>query len=160
MTRDGPFVDSRMLRVACAPADAFRPIRRIGGSVGWYYANLLWRIRAFADVILGGVGFRPGRDDAESVYVGQQIDFWVVESTVPDRLLRLVAEMKLPGRAWLEFAVEPDGSGSVIRQTATFYSTGLWGDLYWYALYPVHVLIFKGMIRRIAELALASGDER
>ena len=148
------FTDSRAARVACPQAQAFRPILRIGGSAGWYYANFFWRLRAFLDVLVGGIGFKPGRQSVDSLYVGERVDFWVVETLEPDRLLRLVAEMKLPGRAWLEFAVEPEDSGSVIRQTATFYPTGVPGILYWYLLYPVHLLIFRGMIRRIVALAL------
>jgi hypothetical protein len=132
---------------------AFAPIQRIGGSVGWYFANFLWRVRGFFDLLAGGVGLRRGRRDPHTLAAGDALDFWRVESFEPNRRLNLVAEMKVPGRAWLQFEVEPDSRGSVIRQTAIFDPAGLAGLLYWYTLYPVHYWIFKGMLREIAEAA-------
>jgi uncharacterized protein YbjT (DUF2867 family) len=146
-------VDSRTARVDRAPAEAFAPIRRIGGAVGWYYGDWLWQIRGFLDLLVGGVGTRRGRRDPEHARPGDTIDFWRVETVEPDRRLRLQAEMKLPGRAWLEFEVTPDTGGSVIRQTAVFDPVGLLGLAYWYALYPVHALVFRGMLRGIARAA-------
>lgn len=143
-------VDSRVARVSCAPDRAFRPIRRIGGSTGWYYANWLWRLRGFLDLLVGGVGMRRGRRDPEHLVPGDALDFWRVEAYEPDRLLRLRAEMKVPGRAWLQFEVEPAHEGSEMRQTAMFDPRGLFGLLYWYGLYPLHKLVFAGMIRGIA----------
>lgn len=142
-------VDSRTAKVAKPPAAAFAPIRRIGGSSGWYFGNRLWRIRGLIDSLLGGVGLRRGRKNPETVQAGDTLDFWRVEVHEPDRRLRLFAEMKLPGRAWLEFEVTPDDDGSIIRQTAIFDPTGLSGLLYWYGLYPLHRLIFEGMLREI-----------
>ena len=146
-------VDSRAIQVTVSPHAAFAPIRRIGGNNGWYFANFLWWIRGTLDVLVGGVGLRRGRRDPEHLSIGDALDFWRVEAMEPDRRLRLAAEMKVPGRAWLQFEVEPKSGGSTIRQTAVFDPAGLWGLLYWYALFPVHRWIFAGMLRRIAALA-------
>ena len=146
-------VDSRAVHVAVPPAAAFAPIRRIGGANGWYFANALWWLRGTLDLFAGGVGLRRGRRDPQNLSVGDALDFWRVESIEPDRLLRLAAEMKVPGRAWLQFEVEPDAEGSVIRQTAIFDPAGLAGLLYWYSLYPMHRWIFAGMLRRIGAAA-------
>lgn len=146
-------IESETIRVAIPAKSAFRPIRRIGGGAGWYYANWLWRVRGFLDLLAGGVGMRRGRPDPEQPLPGSTLDFWRVEAYEPDRRLRLAAEMKVPGRAWLELSVEPDGSSSIIRQTAEFEPRGLLGLLYWYALYPIHKLIFRGMLRRVASSA-------
>ena len=146
-------VDSRTTQVSVPPALAFAPIQRIGGSNGWYFANLLWQVRGFFDLLVGGVGLRRGRRDPNTLVVGDALDFWRVESFEPDRRLGLVAEMKVPGRAWLQFEVEPTSHGSVIRQTAIFDPAGLGGLLYWYALYPIHYCIFKGMLHQIAAIA-------
>lgn len=143
-------VDSRTLQTDVSHAAAFRPIRRVGGATGWYFANFLWRIRGFLDLLVGGVGLRRGRRDPESLVVGDTVDFWRVEGFEPDHRLRLVAEMKLPGRAWLEFEVYGNASKSTIRQTAIFDPAGLAGLAYWYLLYPVHRWIFRGMLRKIA----------
>ena len=146
-------VDSRTARVRRIPAIAFKPIQRIGGESGWYAWNWLWRVRGFLDLLLGGVGVRRGRPTRDALRVGDTIDFWRVEKFEPNRLLRLVAEMKLPGRAWLEFEVTGDNSVATIRQTAIFDPVGLPGRLYWYALYPLHQLVFSGMLRRIVVAA-------
>ena len=145
-------VDTRTIRVDAAPAQAFRPIQRIGGLNGWYAWNSLWRLRGFLDLLVGGVGLRRGRADAEGLRVGDTVDFWRVEGLEPGRFLRLAAEMKLPGRAWLEFAVTEDGAGSIIRQTAVFDPVGFWGQAYWYVLYPLHQLLFPAMLRRIGQV--------
>ena len=145
-------VDSRTLQVLVPPAQAFAPIQRIGGVNGWYFANLLWQIRGFFDLLVGGVGLRRGRRDPHTLLAGDALDFWRVESYEPGRRLNLVAEMKVPGRAWLQFEVEPPSHGSTIRQTAIFDPAGLSGLLYWYALYPIHYCIFKGMLHQIADL--------
>jgi hypothetical protein len=151
-------VDSRSVRVACAPAQAFAPIRRLGGANGWYHAGLLWRIRGALDRLVGGPGLRRGRRDPERLVPGDALDFWRVEAFEPDRLLRLVAEMRVPGRAWLQFDVEPDGDHSVIRQTALFDPLGIAGQAYWYALYPVHEWVFAGLLRAIARRAGREGE--
>ena len=146
-------VDSRTLTVAAPPAVAFAPIQRIGGDTGWYAWNGLWRLRGFLDLMAGGVGLRRGRPSPTALRVGDTVDFWRVEALEPDRRLRLIAEMKVPGRAWLEFEVEADGrdgSSATIRQTAVFDPVGLFGRMYWYALFPLHQLVFGGMLRGIA----------
>jgi uncharacterized protein YbjT (DUF2867 family) len=126
--------DSRMIHVNASQADAFVPIRRIGGASGWYYANWLWQLRGWMDKLVGGVGMTRDRSDPDSLRVGDVVDCWRVEAIEPDRFLRLVAEMKLPGRACLEFEVKDDSTGSVIRQTASFDPLGLLGRTYWYSV--------------------------
>jgi uncharacterized protein YbjT (DUF2867 family) len=146
-------VDSRTFEVDLAPEEAFVPIRRIGGRSGWYYGNWLWSIRGFMDLLIGGVGVRRGRRDPEQLRVGDTVDFWRVEIYEPNRRLRLHAEMRLPGRAWLEFEVTPSSTGSTIRQTAIFDPLGLAGLLYWYSIFPLHQFVFAGMLRNIANAA-------
>jgi len=149
----GRLVDSREREVPLPPTQAFAPVRRIGGATGWYYGNTLWRLRGFLDLLAGGVGLRRGRRDPETPTVGSALDFWRVEGYEPDRLLRLRAEMRMPGRAWLQFEVDGDEHGSRIRQTAIFDPVGLAGLLYWYALLPLHRLVFEGMLDGIAQRA-------
>lgn len=146
-------VDARRTHVAVGADRAFAPIARIGGEHGWYYGTWLWRMRGAMDLLMGGVGMRRGRRDPNTPAVGDTLDFWRVEAYEPGRRLRLAAEMKLPGRAWLEFEVVPDGDTAFVHQTAVFEPVGLFGLLYWYALLPVHVLIFGGMLRAIARRA-------
>ena len=146
-------LDTRVVTVSVSPAQAFAPIRRIGGKRGWYYANSLWTIRGWIDLACGGIGKRRARRDPENLRVGDVLDWWRVEEYVPNRRLRLSAEMKVPGRAWLEFEVEPQQDGSSIRQTAIFDPVGLSGLIYWYSLYPVHAVIFRGMLTQIATRA-------
>ncbi len=146
-------VDSRTLEVPVSPAAAFAPIRRIGGANGWYAADVLWWLRGSLDLMVGGVGMRRGRRNSQTLTVGDALDFWRVEAFEPDHRLRLVAEMKVPGRAWLEFEVQATPQGSTIRQTAIFDPAGLGGLIYWYALYPLHHVIFSGMLRAIAARA-------
>jgi uncharacterized protein YbjT (DUF2867 family) len=152
-------VDIRSVHVDVPPHQAFAPIRRIGGETGWYYATWLWRIRGMIDMLVGGVGLRRGRRDPEDPIVGDVLDFWRVEAYEPDRRMRLFAEMKLPGRAWLEFEVEeaPDG-GSIIHQSAAFDPLGLAGQAYWYGIYFLHGRVFAGMLRGIARAAREEAD--
>ena len=148
-------IDTRAIVVDAPPAQAFAPIRRIGGVTGWYFAGPLWRLRGLLDRCLGGAGMPRLRRDPDDCGVGDAIDGWQVEAYEPDRLLRLSAGLKLPGRGWLEFRVEPldDGARSLIRQTASFDPRGVAGRLYWYGVLPLHTLIFRGLLRRIAEHA-------
>jgi uncharacterized protein YbjT (DUF2867 family) len=148
-------VDSRTVHVRVSAAQAFAAIRRIGGASGWYHANWLWRLRGFIDLLFGGVGMRRGRRHPEQLAVGDTVDFWRVEAYEPGRRLRLVAEMKLPGRAWLEFEVDPADEGSTIRQTAVFDPVGLLGLLYWYGVFPLHGRVFAGMLQSLARAASA-----
>ncbi len=142
-------IDSRVESSPVSPEHAFVPIRRIGGDRGWYYVDGLWKLRGLLDLLVGGVGLRRGRRNGDHVCVGDTIDCWRVEAYEPDRRLRLLAEMRLPGRAWLEFEVQPTTSGSQIRQTAMFDPVGLAGLAYWYLVYPLHQIVFAGMLRGI-----------
>ena len=147
-------IDSRTVQLNMPPTLTFKPIQRIGGDTGWYAWNWLWQLRGFLDLLVGGVGMRRGRAHSEILRVGDTVDFWRVEEHDPNHFLRLAAEMKLPGRAWLEFEVSGDDFSSTIRQTAIFDPVGLLGLIYWYALYPLHQLVFAGMLRGIADKTL------
>jgi uncharacterized protein YbjT (DUF2867 family) len=153
-------LDSRSISTDLSPAEVFAPIRRIGGQTGWYAHNFLWKIRGWLDLLVGGVGVRRGRRDPEDLRVGDALDFWRVEKYEPGRILRLRAEMKVPGRAWLEFEVEPTENGAAVRQTAMFDPEGLFGLIYWYLLYPVHGPVFEGMLKGIVEKGTAARDDR
>lgn len=146
-------VDSRSARVAATPAKVFATVESIGGATGWHYANWLWTLRGWLDLVMGGVGMRRGRRDPQRLQVGDTLDCWRVEVIQPGQRLRLVAEMKLPGRAWLDFEVQPDGDGTQLRQTAMFDPVGLWGLAYWYGVWPLHQVVFAGMLRGIARSA-------
>ena len=147
-------VDSRVRFVPVPAPQAFTPIRRIGGEAGWYGSNWLWRVRGALDLLAGGPGMRRGRKDSEHPAIGETFDFRRVEAYEENRLLRLRAEMRLPGRAWLQFEVEPHGSGSWVRQTAEFAPLGFLGLAYWYGLYPLHYIVFTRLLREIAFLAV------
>jgi len=140
--------------VPLSPGEAFAPVRRIGGRTGWYFGNWLWRIRGLLDLMIGGVGMRRGRPDSETPLPGSTLDFWRVQIYDPERRLRLLAEMRVPGRAWLEFRAESRGGLTILRQIACFEPRGLRGLLYWYLLWPIHEVMFRGMLRRIAAAAL------
>ena len=147
--------DTRTVDVNVPPARAFAPIRRIGGSTGWYYGGPLWKTRARIDRWIGGIGMDGWRRDPDQCTVGDVIDGWTVDIYEPDGRMRLLAGLKLPGRGWLEFEVTPldGGRRSQIRQTARFDPKGLLGRAYWYAVLPFHAIIFRGLLRRIAQLA-------
>ncbi len=147
-------IDTRCAHVPVGPEQAFAPVRQIGGQHGWYYGHLLWRIRGAIDLICGGPGMRRGRRNPEDCSPGDALDFWRVEAYERPKLLRLHAEMRLPGRAWLQFEVTEQDDGSTIRQTAIFDPAGLGGLLYWYVLWPIHRVMFTGMLRQIARRAM------
>ncbi len=154
--RFGPrFVDSHAIRADATPAAAFAAVSRIGGRRGWYFGDWLWALRGALDRLAGGPGLRRGRRDPDDLRPGDALDFWRVEAVEAPTLLRLRAEMRVPGRAWLQFEVTPAARGAEIRQTAIFDSVGLGGLLYWYALYPIHGVVFRGMLRGIARAAEA-----
>lgn len=149
-------VDSRSVHVDASASETFAPVQRIGGSRGWYAWDFLWRLRGALDLVLGGAGMRRGRDHPLRVRVGDALDFWRVEAFEPDRLLLLSAEMKLPGRAWLQFEVKPEPGGARLRQTAIFDPVGLTGLVYWYGIWPIHALVFRGMLRGLARAVSAA----
>jgi hypothetical protein len=154
ISREGMILERREHIAAATPAATFRDFSSLGGRRGWLYMNWAWKARGIVDRALGGVGMRRGRRDPHHLRVGDAVDFWRVEAVVPDRLIRLRAEMKVPGRAWLEFEAHPRDDGQTdLTQTAIFEPKGLAGLAYWYLLYPMHALIFVGMIRRIARSA-------
>lgn len=144
-------------RSAVSRADApavFAEVCAIGGDRGWPVAEPLWELRGLADTVLGGIGTRRGRRHPTELAVGDAVDFWRVEAIEPDRLLRLRAEMKVPGEAWLEFRTTPLGDGrSLLEQRARFLPRGLWGRAYWLAMMPFHAVIFPVMARRLASQA-------
>jgi uncharacterized protein YbjT (DUF2867 family) len=150
-------IDSREMIVANSAENAFSVIERIGGRNGWYYADFLWQLRGLLDLAVGGVGLRRGRRDPQHLAVGDALDLWRVEAVEPNRLVRLSAEMRLPGRAWLQFEIESlDAHQCKVRQTALFDPIGAVGLAYWYVLFPLHVMIFRGLLRHIAARTAAS----
>jgi hypothetical protein len=149
-------IDSRYCDVTASCREAFHVIQRIGGKNGWFFADWLWQLRGFLDLLVGGVGMRRGRRDPEKIIVGDVVDCWRAEQCEPNKSLRLAAEMKIPGRAWLTFEVTPRVAGCQITQTAMYDPVGLWGLVYWYALWPVHQLIFSGMLREISKQCVIS----
>jgi uncharacterized protein YbjT (DUF2867 family) len=156
-------VDSRTVSVRVSAAEAFAPIQAIGGENGWYRWNWLWALRGFFDLLVGGVGMRRGRPHPRLLHVGDTVDFWRVEALEPGRRLRLAAEMKLPGRAWLEYEVTSDGPPTTIRQTTIFDPQGWLGSAYWYALFPLRKIMYAGLLQGIAQAAergQMSGSER
>jgi uncharacterized protein YbjT (DUF2867 family) len=146
-------VDSRSVRVAASTSQVFATVESLGGAAGWPYAKWLWTLRGWLDLLAGGVGMRRGRRDPKHLNVGDTLDCWRVELIKPGERLRLAAEMKLPGRAWLDFEIQPDGDDSRLRQTALFDPVGLWGLAYWYGVWPLHQLVFAGTLRAIATAA-------
>jgi hypothetical protein len=136
--------------------DVWRAVEGIGGERGWYSFKLAWVLRGLLDRLVGGVGLRRGRRDANRLYVGEAVDFWRVEAVTRPRLLRLRAEMKLPGEAWLEFSVEQTDGRTVLHQKALFIPRGLAGHLYWWSVSPFHSLVFGSMIKNLAQAAKPS----
>lgn len=155
-SEEGILIEHRQRIVSASAARVFRVFTGIGGARGWLYLNRAWKLRGFADRLVGGVGLRHGRRDPDQLRVGDALDFWRVEAVEQDKLLRLRAEMKVPGMAWLQFQATPRADGTtLLEQTAFFAPRGLAGFLYWYGLYPIHRVIFSGLIARIAQRAAA-----
>lgn len=153
-TAQGMLIDRRQRDSHASPRAIFTVFTSLGGTRGWLYADSLWELRGVLDRLVGGFGTRRGRRSASDLRVGDAVDFWRVEAYEPDRLLRLRAEMRLPGYAWLQFEVVKDEEGvSALRQTAFFDPRGIFGYLYWYSVLPFHELIFGNMARRIAQEA-------
>jgi len=160
ITQEGLIIERRQMRVAASPEAVYAIFAGLGGKRGWLYLDWAWQLRGWVDRLFGGVGMRRGRRDPDGLRAGDSLDFWRVERVAPGRLLRLRAEMRVPGRAWLQFEVVPETDGrSRLVQTAFFDPKGLSGLLYWYALYPIHALIFSGLIRAIARLSTARKSE-
>ena len=149
------FTDTRTHYTAAPPERLWDVVEGIGGENGWYSFPLAWSVRGWIDKLAGGVGLRRGRRDPRGLQLGEALDWWRVESLEPGRLLRLRAEMRVPGRGWLEMSVSPRGSGSLYFQRAVFVPRGLAGRLYWAAVLPFHGVVFKGMAERITAAAEA-----
>ncbi|MEM6428516.1 MAG: SDR family oxidoreductase [Deinococcota bacterium] len=149
----GMLIDKRIRQFKIPPEYLFKAVVRIGGDEGWYSFNWLWQIRGLLDRLIGGVGMRRGRRDPNSLLPGDALDFWRVEDVEEGSFLQLHAEMKVPGQAWLRFDVQPAANGSEVTQTAFFEPKGLLGVLYWWAIYPLHLLVFPSMIRAIGKRA-------
>jgi uncharacterized protein YbjT (DUF2867 family) len=157
---EGVVREVRTIRVEASPARVFAVLSALGGDRGWPAWEAAWRLRGALDRLVGGPGLRRGRRHPTELFVGEAVDFWRVDRLERNRLLRLRAEMRLPGAAWLQWEITPDGSGSRVVQTALFAPTGLVGMLYWYGLYPVHGLIFSGLVRAIGREAEAGAAPR
>jgi hypothetical protein len=153
---EGLIREQRRLVVRAPAAAVFRELEGIGGPRGWPYAAFAWRLRGLLDRMVGGIGLRRGRRDADALRVGDAVDFWRVESLERPRRLRLRAEMKLPGRAWLQWTLAERAGATTLTQDALFEPRGLAGCVYWYVLYPAHRLIFAGLLRAIGARAEAS----
>jgi uncharacterized protein YbjT (DUF2867 family) len=143
--------DRRDRHVDASPAEVYAVLNRVGGEQGWYWGDWLWAFRGFLDQLVGGVGMRRGRRRAAVMQVGDPVDFWRVEALEPDALVRLHAEMKLPGEAWLEWRIEPEGTGSHVFQLGRFHPRGLWGRAYWLSVAPFHRFVFPSLLDGIAE---------
>ncbi|TFD15829.1 SDR family oxidoreductase [Cryobacterium sp. TMT4-10] len=154
------YTDLREKHTDAKPADLWRVIESIGGDNGWYSFPLAWAVRGWMDKIVGGVGLRRGRRNPDHLHTGDVLDFWRVEQIDRGRFLRLRAEMRVPGRAWLEMTAEPapDG-GSIYRQRAVFFPRGLGGRLYWFSVLPFHGVVFSGMANRITAAALGEAAQ-
>ncbi len=152
--RRGMILEHRKRTAEVSAARVFKALSELGGDRGWLYMNWVWRLRGAIDRVLGGVGLRARRGTMRSLRVGDTVDFWTVEELEPNRRLRLRADMKLPGEAWLEFAIAPVSEGqAVLHQTAIYAPKGLLGLAYWVLLYPIHSLIFDGLLRNLVRRA-------
>lgn len=159
-SHEGMLIDRRQREVAALPERVFAEVEQLGGQAGWPYLNVLWRIRGLMDRAVGGVGMRLGRRDPDHLRVGDALDFWRVEEVDRPRLLRLRAEMRVPGRAWLQYEVVETGARCRLVQTAFFEPRGAAGLAYWYLLYPIHDMIFRGTVRALAARALGPVNGR
>jgi len=148
----GVLRDRRRIKIKGEPKHVLNKIFSIGGDTGWYYANWIWKVRGMMDKMVGGVGLRRGRRNATELNPGDSLDFWRV--LIADRenmRLLLFAEMKVPGEAWLDLRILKKSDGYYFYQTATFMPHGLSGRLYWFLLLPIHLLMFRGMIRELVK---------
>ena len=151
---EGLMIERRQTIVDLPPEAVFRAYTGIGGERGWLYMDWAWAIRGWLDKLVGGVGLRRGRRHPDEIYVGESLDFWRVEALEPDRLMRLRAEMKVPGEAWLQFESLPqENDKTLLTVNAYFDVHGVTGLLYWYAMFPFHKFIFDGLTSRLASRA-------
>ncbi len=158
--RQGLITERRTMRVNASPDRVFSVFTSLGGEKGWLVWNGMWKLRGLIDRLTGGPGLRRGRRDPGELLPGEACDFWRVEEVSRPGILRLRADMKLPGKAWLEWRAIPEGTGTRLVQDALFAPTGLWGVIYWKSVYPAHRLIFNGMIRAIASEAESSSSKK
>jgi uncharacterized protein YbjT (DUF2867 family) len=136
------------------PAEAvYRAYTGIGGARGWFYMDWAWALRGWFDKAIGGVGIRRGRRHPDDIRAGESLDFWRVEAVEKNRMMRLRAEMKVPGKAWLQFESTPQDGKTLLTETAYYEPRGFWGFVYWYAMWPFHAFLFDGLIRRLAARA-------
>jgi hypothetical protein len=150
----GMLIERRVRHVNALPSAIYQTFTSLGGETGWLYLNFLWHLRGWMDRIVGGPGYRRGRPQREVLRIGDAVDFWRVEAIEPDSMVRLRAEMKIPGKGWLQFEVDRANDGrSRLVQTAYFAPHGLFGYAYWYAIFFLHRLIFDGLINRIVAIA-------
>jgi len=149
------YQDVRTAEVDTSNHEVWKVVEAIGGEHGYFSLDWAWEIRGLMDRAVGGVGLRRGRRDPNTLHVGETLDFWRVEERIPDNLLRLRAEMKMPGKAWLEFKIEKINDNKCkLTQRAIFYPKGLAGHAYWWSIIPFHGLVFPGMCRNIAKVAM------
>lgn len=148
-----------MRTIACTrhvphpPEAAFRVLEGIGGPRGYLFADSLWRLRGAMDRAIGGTGMEPGRRSFRRLRKGERFDYWIVDAIERGRSIELRTTMRLPGRGWLRIDVDPEDGGSVVTLTASMQTSGAAGDLYWFALYPIHAFVFRGMLRRLVREA-------
>ncbi|MEK6256756.1 MAG: DUF2867 domain-containing protein [Chloroflexota bacterium] len=146
------FIDEREIIVSAPAKHVFGVVTALGGESGWLYLDFLWKLRGWLDEIVGGVGMKPGRANPGVLKVGDIIDFWVVETVEPERYMRLRIKLILPGEGTLAYKIFPvSNDSSRLLQTVTFDAKGVFGHLYWFLLYPVHKIIFAGLIKTIAK---------
>jgi hypothetical protein len=151
---EGLMVERRQALLDLPPETVFHAYTGIGGERGWLYMDWAWEIRGWLDKLVGGVGLRRGRRHPDEIYAGESLDFWRVEALEPNRLMRLHAEMKVPGEAWLQFESLPQEDGqTLLRVIAYFDARGFGGLLYWYSMFPFHKFIFDGLTSRLASRA-------
>lgn len=157
------YEDKRIIRVKDSRAEVWNRLVRLGGKTGWYYGNWLWKLRGFLDRLVGGVGLSRGRRNADELLVGDAVDFWRVIEVEKEKQLLLLAEMKLPGEAILEFLIEEKDGLTEVKQIARFVPHGLLGLAYWWAVTPLHEFVFSGMLRGVAaksKASIVSGPQR
>jgi uncharacterized protein YbjT (DUF2867 family) len=150
---EGMMLERRTRLLDLSADSVFRAYTGIGGGRGWLYMDWAWAVRGWFDKAIGGVGIRRGRRHPDEIRAGESLDFWRVEEVEQDRLLLLRAEMKVPGKAWLQFESIPQNGQTLLVETAYFAPRGFWGFIYWYAMWPFHAFLFDGLIRRLASRA-------